>query len=231
MLHRSLILGIYAVAAVYMAGLPHVSSAEDVNNSLSAAQIKLFEAHVRPVLVAHCIQCHGPEKQKGKLRLDSLSAAIEGGESGPAVVPGSPDESLLVEAVRRESFEMPPEKELDEEAIEGLVAWIHAGAPWPDGPEYVLRPAPKITEKDREWWAFQPIASPTVPKAAESEWARNEIDAFVLDRLVKQGLPPSAEADRLTLMRRAYFDLTGLPPTPSEVATYLADESPVRTKR
>ncbi len=201
---------------------PRFGRADEV---LRPEQIKLFETHARPVLVAHCLKCHGPDKQKGKLRIDSLQALLAGGESGPAIVPGKPDQSLLIEAVRRESFEMPPDEELGNEAIEGLVAWIQAGAPWPGGPEYAIRPQPKITDEDRQWWCFQPIADPPVPPH-DGQWVKNDIDPFILRQLSAQGLAPNSPADRLALMRRAYFDLTGLPPTPEEVAAFQADDSP-----
>ncbi len=190
--------------------------------------LKFFEAKVRPLLLQRCIGCHGEEQQKGSLRLDSLSAVLKGGDSGPAVVPGKPDESLLVEAIRYESFEMPPSEQLAATDLATLVRWVEIGAPWPDGNGAVLRrtDSDKITAEDRAWWAFQPLQESSPPEVGQHNWVRNDIDRFVLARLQSQGLTPAAEADRRVLIRRLYFDLIGLPPTPAEVQAFLADESP-----
>ena len=193
-----------------------------------------FEAEVRPLLAAHCIKCHGPEKQKGGLRLDAKADALKGGDTGPAVVPGKPDDSLLVKAVRHEAdLEMPPGKKLSDEQIATLADWIKAGAKWSDGAAKLAasssamktRPPGKITDDDRKWWAFQPPARPAVPAVGDG-WARTPVDRFVFAKLAAEGMVPAPEADKRTLIRRVTFDLTGLPPTPAEVETYLADQSP-----
>ena len=160
-----------------------------------------------------------PGQAEGGLRLDSRPAVLLGGENGPAVVPGRRDDSLLVDAIHYESLEMPPAGKLDAEKIAILTRWVELGAPWPasDPAETPLAAAPakpRITEEDRKFWSFQPIRAQAPPVAADDRWSRNPIDRFLLARLSAEGLTPAPEADRLTLIRRATFDLTGLPPSP-----------------
>lgn len=187
---------------------------------LSRADRDLFEIHVRPILVAHCIECHNDQKQEGELQLTSLSGLLKGGESGAAVVPGNSAESLVVEALRYESIEMPPDTQLESDAIQGLVKWIDAGAPWPQ--EVVLKARPKISDEDRQWWCYQPIADPQPPVSERvsgaDSWCRNEIDQFILARLNDDGLVPAQQADAVTLARRVHFAITGLPPDAATIA-------------
>ena len=189
---------------------------------------KFFENKVRPLLVEQCIKCHGPDKQKADLRLDSLGAILVGGESGPALVPGDPDASLLIEAIRYESFEMPPSKQLDESQIAILTKWVKLGAPWPGSDPSSAKPrtGDRFTEEDRQWWALQPVTRPDVPASSDPTWTRNDIDQFVLKQLSSASLTPAPPADRLALVRRLYFDVTGLPPTPEQVDAFVRDESP-----
>ncbi len=190
-------------------------------------QAKFFETDVRPLLANHCFKCHGPDKQSGELRLDSRAAMLQGGDSGPAIVPGKPEESLLIEAVKYESFEMPPSGQLDAKAIDVLTRWIAMGAPWPGDTGVAVRSGePLISDEDRAWWAFQPVREPPVPEVDDNGWSKSPIDKFIYQKLAENGLTPSQEADRRTLLRRASFDLTGLPPTPEEVEAFLADTSP-----
>jgi cytochrome c553 len=178
-----------------------------------------FERRVRPLLAEHCVKCHGPKKSMGGLRLDTRAGLLAGGDNGPVVSPGKPDESRLVQAVRHVGdLKMPPKSKLSAEAVATLAAWVKAGAPWP---AEVVRPG----VEGRKHWAFQPVRAPAVP-AVRSAWARNPIDSFVLAKLEEKGLSPSPEADRRTLIRRLSFDLLGLPPTPEEVADFLADTRP-----
>ena len=188
-----------------------------------------FEKFVRPTLVSHCIQCHGETKQEGGLRLTSLESLLAGGDSGPAIVPGQPDESLLLEALRYESFEMPPTEQLDEKVIAGITEWVSAGSKWPNG--LVLKPTPKITEKDRDWWCYQPVANPPVPDVDDQGWCRNEIDHFIFDRLTREGMTPSAEAELSQLARRVHFALTGLPPTEKLAKSLAATSSTAASDR
>ncbi|WP_197444351.1 DUF1553 domain-containing protein [Maioricimonas rarisocia] len=193
----------------------------------SPEQLRFFEQDVRPLLVEHCSKCHGEEKQSGGLRLDSIGALLGGGDSGPAIVAGKPAESLLVEAINWESYEMPPSGKLDDEAIDVLTRWVEMGAPWPGGDrEAMVRPTvTKITEEDRAFWSFRPLSVPEAPAAAAS-WGQNDIDAFILRKLQEQNLSPAPRADRTTLVRRLYQAVTGLPPTPEQVDAFVHNESP-----
>ncbi|WP_197996036.1 DUF1549 domain-containing protein [Gimesia panareensis] len=195
---------------------------------ISPEMMKFFENEVRPLLAEHCWSCHGAKEQKGDLRLDTRGHTLLGGESGTSVVPGKPEKSLLIEAVRYESYEMPPAGKLPEQQIKILEKWVALGAPWPGADDAVpLRKeqGPRFTAEDRAWWAIQPLQSVTVP-AATGDWSKNEIDRFILDRLKQQGLTPAPEADRESLIRRVYFDLHGLPPTPQEVQEFVQDQRP-----
>jgi mono/diheme cytochrome c family protein len=195
----------------------------------SASQLKFFEEQVRPLLAEHCQRCHGDQKQKGHLRLDSLASILKGGDSGPAIEPGKPEESLLVEAINYDGLEMPPTGKLDDAQVAVLTRWVAMGAPWPAADRDRPRPATgaaKITDADRAFWAFRPLSSPAAPVANSDAWSRNPIDRFVFEKLREQGLAPAPEADRRTLIRRASFDLLGLPPSPEEVEAFVADPSP-----
>ncbi len=185
-----------------------------------------YEAHIRPVLKAHCFECHGEGKKlRGglDLRLRRLMAA--GGDSGPAVVPGKPGESPLYQRVER--HEMPPGKtKLTKGDVALIARWIAGGAK-------TIRPEPKeigaglyITEEERAFWAFQPIRRPSLPPVKAAARVRTPIDAFLLEKLEAKGLSFAPEADRVTLIRRASFDLLGLPPSPEEVARFVADPRP-----
>jgi mono/diheme cytochrome c family protein len=194
--------------------------------------LAFFEKEVRPLLVESCAKCHGAEKAKGGLRVDSLQALLDGGDSGPALVPGKPDESLLIEAVRHDGLAMPPSGKLADRGIQTLERWVRQGAPWPAsdhataGAPGATRPRGGLTEEDRAYWAFQPLADPEPPAVAGAGWVRNPIDQFILARLETEGLTPAPEADRRTLLRRLAFDLTGLPPTPEAIAAFEADNRP-----
>ena len=181
--------------------------------SVPAAADDLFEIHARSLLVAHCIRCHGEAKQEAGLNLATREGILTGGDSGAAVVPGEPAESLLLEALRYESFEMPPTGRLDDAAIAGIEQWVVAGAPWPEGA--VLAPANPITAEDRAWWCYQPITSPEVPEppAEIADWCRNEIDHFVVAKLAEQGIAPAPAASPGAFLRRVHYAVTGLPPS------------------
>ncbi|MDO8540040.1 MAG: DUF1553 domain-containing protein [Opitutaceae bacterium] len=200
----------------------------------SAATDDFFRVKVEPILRENCHKCHShaAEKIKGGLLLDSMAAALEGGDSGTVIVPGHPEKSLLIEAIRytNEDLQMPPkDKKLSAEDIATLTEWVRQGAPWPAEPEIAgplkaRRKGGGITAEDRQWWAFQPLAKVTPPPA--HGWAVNEIDRFILARLRAEGLEPAPRAEKAALLRRVYFDLIGLPPPPSEVDAFLADSSP-----
>ena len=190
--------------------------------------VEFFEKKVRPVLVKHCYSCHSADvkKVKGEYRLDTRDAVLKGGASGPSVVPGDPAKSLLVQAVRHAdpALKMPPDAKLKAEEIADLEAWVKMGAPDPrDGGA----PAKGIDfEKAKQFWAFKPVVRPEVPKVGRGQKTNNPIDAFVLAQLEAKGLKPAPPADKRTLIRRATYDLVGLPPTPDEIDTFLKDEAP-----
>lgn len=194
----------------------------------TSGQIEFFEKKVRPVLAENCYACHNAETMAAaELVLDSKDGARRGGTRGPAVVPGDPAASLLLKATSYRDLElkMPPAGKLSEEVLADLRSWIEMGAP--DPREAVTQTAPAEEsgidwEEARKFWAFQPIEVPALPDGA----AKNPIDRFVNAKLASAGLEPSAEADKRALIRRATFDLTGLPPTPQEVRAFLADDQP-----
>ncbi len=195
------------------------------------AQAEFFEKSVRPVLAARCFECHSSQKQKGGLRLDSRAALLTGGDSGPAIVPGKPDESRLISAIHYDdSPRMPPKGKLTNDAIAALTTWVKEGALWPNT-ETTVRIAPtaggyQITAKDRAFWSFQPIADPPLPLVNDTSWPKQALDHFVLAQLEAHGLRPLDPADKRTLLRRATFDLTGLPPSVEEIEAFLQDDEP-----
>lgn len=186
----------------------------------TAEQLKFFETNVRPVLVEHCQKCHGEKKQWAGLRLDSRAALIQGGDSGAAISPGKPDDSLLIRAVRHEdeNLKMPENSKLADRQIADLVRWVEMGAPFPETRPGISR------NRDPNHWAFQPPAEVAIPSVINRDWINSPIDQFVLAKLEAAGLTPAAKADKRTLIRRVTFDLTGLPPTPAEVEAFVADE-------
>lgn len=181
-----------------------------------------FETEIRPILVAKCIQCHGEKKQEGGLRLDTLQGMLTGGESGPALETGQPSESLLIEALKYESYEMPPTGQLSDKVIRQFETWVAAGAVWPENME-LREQAGSISAEDRQWWAFQPLDSSSPPIIEADDWSANGIDRFVLQELKARGMEPAPQADRVTLARRLFFDLLGVPPSPSELDAFLQD--------
>jgi len=205
--------------------------AAPVRADTAAEQEVFFESRVRPLLVAHCVECHGPDDQSGELRLDRRSAVERGGASGPIVAPGDPDKSRLITAIRYgdSKLQMPPDGKLPSEAIDTLTAWVQRGAHWPAeaaGDDAApLPPAQRIAEFQEKHWSYQPIVPHEPPAVRDAAWVRQPIDAFVLARLEGAGLAPNPPADRRTLIRRAFFTLTGLPPTFEEVEAFAADES------
>jgi hypothetical protein len=195
--------------------------------AMDPAAEAFFEKEVRPLLAERCFECHGPQKQKGELRLDRWDAISRGGESGPVIVAGKPDESRLVDAINYRSLEMPPRGKLSDHEIGVLTRWVAIGAPWPhaDRESTPLETRPRFTAEDRGWWAFQPIRSVQPPESPNG-WARNGVDCFIGAKLQQVGLSPAPEASRAVLARRLYFDLWGLPPSPDDLASFVADERP-----
>ncbi|HAV61572.1 MAG TPA: hypothetical protein DCY13_04310 [Verrucomicrobiales bacterium] len=194
--------------------------------------VEHFERSVRPLLANHCFECHGAEKQKGGLRLDSPAGIEAGGDTGPILSPGQPADSRIILAVsyEDEDLKMPPKTRLSADQVKILRDWVSAGAAMPASPtgaEPVTRGAGfEINDEDRRHWAFQPLRRPAVPAVKDPSWVRNPIDAFVLNQLEKRGLSPNPPAERRLLLRRAAYNLTGLPPSPEEVEAFTADEAP-----
>lgn len=202
----------------------------------TSAQLEFFEKEVRPLLAQHCYSCHSVKAKKlqAGLLMDSRAAILTGGDSGAAMVPGDVDGSLLIEAVRYESYEMPPKGKLPDSDIAILERWVKMGAPWPDeaapmsevaGSEFDLH------QRKSDHWVWQPIQSPAVPNVVDNAWPRDDLDRFVLASLENAGLKPAGDADRSAVMRRLYFDLIGLPPSPQQSAEFLNDTSPTATER
>ncbi len=191
------------------------------------AGVEFFEKKIRPVLVEHCYSCHSKdgEKIKGGLLLDTKDSLLKGGDTGPAIVPGDAEKSLLIKAVRYkdENLQMPPKnKKLSEAQIADLETWVKMGAP---DPRTGNAATTKSKSTDKQHWAFQPVKPPAIPMAKNKRRVQSPIDAFVLVRLEAKGLSLSPPADRRTLIRRVVFDLTGLPPTPEEVVAFINDKS------
>ncbi len=218
-----------ALACFCVGLVPVTGSADD--SKVTAEQARFFESKIRPILVERCVSCHGAEKQKAGLRLDTSEAFAAGGDTGEAVVAGKPDESLLIAAIRYndDGPKMPPSKQLPPAEIEALTQWVQLGAPWPADSEPSTTPVRKgpmtVTDKDREHWSFQPTNPGAVPKVSNPTWVANPVDAFILAKLETKGLKPNPQASKTELIRRATYDLTGLPPTPEEVEAFLADTS------
>ncbi len=208
-------------------------------SSLSAAekqptqqQIQFFESKIRPLFVKHCYDCHGPDEQESGLRMDSFQGIAKGGKAGSLIVPGKPEQSLLITAVKYQSpdLQMPPDDKLSKQEVKDLTNWVKMGAPYPNADLSLLRAANEKgkldLEKEREFWSFQSVKKPALPKVKNSSWVKNPIDKFVLSKLEQAKLTPAKAADKRTLIRRTTFDLTGLPPTLQEINDFLNDTSP-----
>jgi hypothetical protein len=203
------------------------------NESPTSEQLAFFESKVRPLLVDRCYECHSAnaKKVKGGLLLDSRAGLRKGGDTGPAITPGDPDASLFIQAVRHsdKDLAMPPKKMMPREQILELEEWVKMGAPDPRTDNTVATIEAKNAidwNKAREWWSLRPLASVQPPSVANSSWPVNAVDHFVLEKLERAGLEPAADAEKRVLIRRATYDLIGLPPTPQEVEAFLADDSP-----
>ena len=205
---------------------------------LTAQDPEFFEKKVRPALIEHCFECHSGDAQESGLHVDSLAALLTGGERGPAIVPGQPNEGTFIPAIRHDdTLQMPLNKKLPQAVIADLTQWIQDGAHWPDAEPALTPPRPITaerlpTDEDRQFWAFQPPHAISVPRVADATaWARTPIDQFILQKLESVQLAPNAVADKRTLIRRATLALIGIPPTPDEVHAFLADHSPQAFER
>lgn len=204
-------------------------SAADADSAESPA---FYKEKVLPILEAKCFECHGPKSElKGGLFLGNREGFLEGGESGPSVDPDALEDSLLLDAINYGSYEMPPENKLPDEEIEILTAWVKAGAPIPKDAEFERpeghhpNPATLVTPETKNYWAFRPVANPPVPQVKNSELVSNSIDNFILQKLEASNLSPVSPAEKQKLIRRAYYDLTGLPPTIDDIEAFVNDKS------
>ena len=194
---------------------------------LTPNQVDFFENRIRPVLADNCYKCHSTlaEKVKGGLLLDSREALLKGGDSGVVLVPGDPERSSLIKAVRYTDpdLQMPKDKKLPADQIADLVTWVKMGAPDPRSATADQR---KWTDDKTNHWAWQPVKRQPIPEVSQPEWCQTPVDNFILAKLDENGLKPNPPADKRTLIRRATFDLIGLPPTPEEVQAFVNDDSP-----
>jgi mono/diheme cytochrome c family protein len=207
---------------------PSVLSAAELAPRIDATALEHFEKKVRPLLVNNCYTCHSANTNaKGGLRVDDRNGLIQGGNRGAAVVPGDPEGSLLIQAVRYSdpNLEMPPKKQLSAEQVADLSKWIADGAAWPElrVPVSIGKPNAKYGKLRTEHWAWQPMRETPAPSVLDTTWAKDDLDRFLLAKLEDKGLKPVGDADKRTLIRRVTFDLTGLPPTPDEIERFLAD--------
>ncbi len=204
--------------------------AEDL--STPEKKIEFFEKKIRPVLVEHCYECHSASAKKirGGLLVDSAKIFRDGGDSGPAVVPGKSGEGTLLEALRYESFEMPPKQKLPDSVIRDFETWIAAGAvdPRTEPAKRPLKPEGIDLEIGREFWSFQPVKNAKIPSVKNANWSKSNIDKFILASQESNNLEPGADASDLTLLRRLCFDLTGLPPTVEQIQTFQRETSTTR---
>ncbi|MEM8678512.1 MAG: PSD1 and planctomycete cytochrome C domain-containing protein [Planctomycetota bacterium] len=198
-------------------------------SDFSDADLEFFETHVRPLLVSKCYDCHGGNERKGGLRLTSRAELLAGGDTGPAIEPGNPADSLLIDAVHYGLYEMPPKSKLAEAEIHHLEEWVRRGAPWP-ATDALAAPAAgdefDLEARKARHWAFRELTTPPVPDVEQTDWPHAPLDAFILATLEAKGLRPAAPADPRALVRRAYFDLIGLPPPPEVVEVFAAAPSP-----
>jgi len=221
----------YSLLCVVIISMPLVGTVANAQQprQTDAAAIEFFEKRIRPVLVENCYECHGAGKKRSGLALDNVATILQGGERGPAIVPGNAAKSLLIQAIeQKDKLRMPPKGKLTDRQIADLTAWVKMGAPAPKDAVPVVA-APKsdfdLNER-RKHWAYQPVKSAAVPAVKNAAWPKSPIDNFVLAKLEKANLTAGPPADRRALIRRVTFDLIGLPPTPDEVDAFLADQSP-----
>lgn len=216
-------------ALLLAAALLAATVSAEPKRSFTAEEVGFYEKQVLPILKDQCFKCHSGKKARGGLRLDSRAAILKGGDLGPAVLFDRLDASPLVKAIHfRDNLEMPPDGKLPAEKIDVLMRWLRLGMPYAAEKEPVAQtPRPgEITAEDRHWWAYRPLTRPPVPPVRDRAWPRTPIDAFILAKLEADGLPPNPPAERVALIRRVSYDLTGLPPTPEEVDAFVADARP-----
>ena len=206
-------------------------AATNADDGITPEKAAFFETRIRPVLIERCFDCHSGDQPESSFSLESRAELLRGGKLGTAVLPGKPAQSLLVSALKHDEFiKMPPKEKLPAQQVMDFVRWVEMGAPWPNSnpasvvPESELAPGQQFSAEQQAHWAFQPVTD-TVPPVVNSDWPQSPIDHFILAQLNTAGLKPAPPANKITLIRRATFDLTGLPPTATEVRTFLDDDS------
>ncbi|MFK7777087.1 MAG: DUF1549 domain-containing protein, partial [Gimesia sp.] len=218
-----------ALVAFFLLSASCLSAAE---KQATQKQIQFFESKIRPLLIKHCYDCHGPDEQESGLRVDTFKDIVMGGKAGTLLVPGKPEQSLLITAVNYQAsdLQMPPDEKMSKQEIADLTTWVKIGAPYPNADLSLLKAAKNKGKidlaKEREFWSFQPVKKPSIPDVKNRAWVKNPIDQFVLHKLEQSKMTPAKPADKRTLIRRTTFDVTGLPPTPQEIEDFLNDNSP-----
>ena len=217
-----------ALAAIV--AFARAATADDKSSDDTATQVEFFEKKVRPILASNCYNCHSATNNSmGGLRVDDRNGLIQGGGRGPAVVPGDPEKSHLIQAVRQthDDLKMPPKKQLTDEEIAALTKWIADGAAWPEPklPASLGKSAAEYEKLRKEHWAWQPLMQARAPQVRDDSWVRDDLDRFILARLEEKGLRPVPDSKRLAFIRRVTFDLAGLPPTPEEIDAFVEDEA------
>jgi cytochrome c553 len=216
--------------AVVVMGHALCAAGSLADDAANADALVFFESKIRPLFVEKCYTCHSANTNaKGGLRVDDLGGLLVGGNRGAAIFPGQPDQSLLLRAVsyNDKRLKMPPEEKLSDEEITNLTKWVADGAHWPavELPEEITEPNEDYEKLKREHWAWQPLVETAPPKVNDPVWSQDAVDRFVLAKLEENKLRPTGNADKVALIRRVTFDLTGLPPSPEEVDAFLADDS------
>ena len=227
-----MILRITTLTAIFIASLS-VNAQEASEKQLTAEQVKFYIDKVQPILLNNCYACHGPGSSiKGNLYLGNRKDILQGGDSGPAVIPGNANDSLLLQAMNFDGFEMPPKGKLPQDQIDIIAKWINDGMPIPPDQESV-RPEQhaspyktEVNDETKAFWQHQKVTAPAIPKVRNKKWISNPIDNFTLAKLEDKGISPSTPADKAHLIRRAYYDLTGLPPSLEQVEAFVADDDP-----
>ena len=218
---------VFRAASLLVLVLISITFAED--SKFKTSDFEYFEKHIRPLLSRRCYSCHSADAKtvQGGLRLDSSSALTKGGDSGAAILPGAPQQSLLIQTLHYEGdIQMPPKGKLPDVEIALLTEWVKHGAPFPADTDAPVRADGEIDfEAGRQFWSFQPVSEHTPPAVRDTSWPRRRIDHFLLAKMEQNNLQPSAAADRKTLLRRLSFNLTGLPPTPAELDEFVNDDS------
>ena len=233
-----MILRITSLLTVLFASVPLQAQSDEKPTQLSAEQVKFYIDKVQPILLNNCYACHGPGSGvKGNLFLGNRKDILSGGDSGAAAIPGKADESLIIQAMNYDGYEMPPKGKLPQDQIDTIAKWINDGLPIPPDqeqarPEQHASPyKTEVNEETKGFWHHQQVQAPKIPNVKNKKWITNPIDNFILSELESAGITPASPADKAHLVRRAYYDLTGLPPTLPQVEAFVNDKDPKAYER